>query len=72
MVVNYHGSKMDITGRIWGNIVAENYGGSDADKIISSFNECPIKQKFTDKLTVLVTCTKGPKADEHMILVTSK
>lgn len=72
MVVNYHGSKMDITGRIWGGIIAENYGGSNADKIKSVFKECAAEQKFADKLTVLVTCTKGPKADEHMIVVTSK
>lgn len=72
MVVNYHGSKMSITGHTWGGIIAGNYGGSNADKIKSVFRECPIEQKFIDKLTVLVTCTKGLKADDHMIVVTSE
>ncbi len=71
MVVNYHGSNMDITGHIWGGIIAENYGGANADKIKSAFKECPTEHKFIDELTVLVKCSKGMKADEHMILVTS-
>jgi hypothetical protein len=72
MVINYHGSLMSIVGRIWGNIIAENYGGSHADKIKSTFYKCPVKKRFSGEYTVLVACLKGSTADEHMILVTSK
>lgn len=73
VVVNWHGKKMDITGRIWSGIVAEEYGGSHAEEIKKAFQSCPVNQSFNNgQLDVLVKCSKGPRADEHMILVTLK
>lgn len=73
MVVNWHGKKMDITGRIWSGIISEEYGGANAQEIKNTFQSCPTNQRFTNgSLNVLVKCTKGPNADEHMILVEPK
>jgi hypothetical protein len=58
--------------KIWGNIIAENYGGTDAEKIKSAFHKCPAKKRFTGEYIVLVECMKGSHANEHMILVSSK
>ena len=61
---------MDITGRNWSKIVAEEYGGSKADLIKSSFQKCPVEETFqAGPLEILVKCDKGPKADEHLLIV---
>lgn len=73
VVVNWHGKKMDISGRIWGGIISEEYGGANAEAMKNIFQSCPINQSFTNgNLNILVKCTKGSRADEHMILVEPK
>jgi hypothetical protein len=69
-VVNYHGSKMDITGKIWAGILADEYGGAQAEPIKAHFQECPSQQmREVDGLAISILCTKGPKADEHVLIV---
>lgn len=69
-VVNYHGSKMDITGRIWAGILADEYGGVQAELIKSQFQECPSQQtRQVGGLEISIRCTQGPKADEHILIV---
>ena len=69
-VVNYHGSKMDITGKIWAGIISEEYGGVQAEPIKTAFQKCPVKQNIkVNGLEILVKCSKGPKADEHLLIV---
>lgn len=73
VVVNWYSKKMDITGRIWSGIISEEYGGADAEAIKNIFLSCPSNNNFTNgNLNILVKCTKGPRADEHMILVEPK
>ena len=69
-VVNWHGSKMDITGQIWSKIIAEEYAKSKADLIKHYFQKCPVEKTYkSGSLEILVKCQKGPKADEHLLIV---
>jgi hypothetical protein len=69
-VVNFHGSKMDITGKIWAGIVAEEYGGSKAEYVKELFQQCPVKKTVeVNGLELFIKCSKGKKADEHILIV---
>ncbi len=69
-VVNYHGSKMDITGKIWAGIVAEEYGSPKSESVIQLFQKCPVNQTIeVSGLELFIKCSKGPKADEHILIV---
>lgn len=71
--VNYHGSKMDVVGRIWSRILAEEYGGDHAESLKSAFQQCPVDQATEfPGYEFHVRCTKGPKADEHTFLIRPK
>ena len=61
---------MDITGKIWSKIVAEEYGGSKVDLISSAFQKCPVNETFkAGPLEISVKCDKGPTADGHLLIV---
>jgi len=73
MVVNYHSRKMDITGKIWNNIISEELGGKNSEEMKKVFHNCPSNKTFnsTDR-EIVVKCSKGLKADEHLIIVYPK
>lgn len=71
--IKYHSRKIDVTGRIWSGIVAEEFGKDKAPEMKTIFKSCPSNKTFdfSDRETT-VKCSKGPKADEHLIIVFPK
>lgn len=68
-IVNYHGKRMDITGRIWARILSEEYTDQHVATIKKALEQCPTKQTYNaGNVTALVKCEKGRKADEHLLI----
>lgn len=69
-IVNYHGKRMDVTGRIWARILSEEYAEQHTAIIKEALKRCPTKQTYnTGNVTALVKCEKGRKADEHLLIL---
>jgi hypothetical protein len=63
-------SKMEPDATMWSKIIAELYGGNDAEKITQAFLSGK-SQQFKGEFIVDVRFYKRPKANDHFIIVTS-
>lgn len=66
----FQNSKMEPDAKMWSKIIAELYGGSEADKITEAFLSGKSKQ-FKGEFIVDVRFYKRPQANDHFIIVTS-
>ena len=63
---------MDVVGRNWCRILSEIDGDKHAKAIQGSYSKCPSKATYADKFHVEFQCQKGPKADEHFLIIIPK
>jgi hypothetical protein len=66
----FQNSKMETDARIWSDIIAALYGGSDAAKISEAFLSGKNMQ-FKGEFIIDVRFYKRPQANDHFIVVTS-
>lgn len=71
--IQWHGKKLDVTGKIWAKILLEEYSQDEIDVIMNSFQSCPMNKTYnSENFKISVKCTNGPKADEHILLIKPK